>query len=76
MKLIYYEAYLERADAEERERYLKSGGEGDSYFDNCGIISKFFPVAHSRRPECAFTDQPREAEGLLRGLPRLDSNQE
>jgi putative endonuclease len=24
-KLIYYEAYLERADAEGRERYLKSG---------------------------------------------------
>ena len=25
-KLIYYEAYIERADAEGRERYLKSGG--------------------------------------------------
>jgi putative endonuclease len=25
-KLIYYEAYTERADAEGRERYLKSGG--------------------------------------------------
>jgi hypothetical protein len=25
-KLIYYEAYAERADAEGRERYLKSGG--------------------------------------------------
>jgi len=24
-KLIYYEAYIERADAEGRERYLKSG---------------------------------------------------
>ena len=24
-KLIYYEAYVERADAEGRERYLKSG---------------------------------------------------
>ena len=25
-KLIYYEAYIERHDAEGRERYLKSGG--------------------------------------------------
>jgi predicted GIY-YIG superfamily endonuclease len=25
-KLIYYEAYTEREDAEKRERYLKSGG--------------------------------------------------
>jgi putative endonuclease len=25
-KLIYYEAYIERDDAERRERYLKSGG--------------------------------------------------
>lgn len=25
-KLIYYEAYIEPADAEGRERYLKSGG--------------------------------------------------
>jgi putative endonuclease len=28
-KLIYYEAYLERADAIRRERYLKSGAGGD-----------------------------------------------
>jgi putative endonuclease len=31
-KLIYYEAYLQQADAEGRERFLKSGG-GRRFFD-------------------------------------------
>lgn len=26
LKLIYYEAYLDKKDAQEREKYLKSGG--------------------------------------------------
>ena len=30
-KLVYYEAYIERQDAEGRERYLKSGAGGVFY---------------------------------------------
>jgi putative endonuclease len=61
-KLIYYEAYIERGDASGRERYLKSGGGRRFLRAQLRHYLKRFP--------------PREAEGLLRGLPRLDSNQE
>src|SRR5438552_908815 len=60
LMLIYYEAYLERAYADVRERYLKSGGEGDSYFDNCGIISKF---------STSSSDVPRKLSGFTRATP-------
>ncbi len=32
--LIYYEAYIDRQDAEGRERYLKSGSGAGSYGNN------------------------------------------
>src|SRR5205807_6058705 len=38
-KLIYYEAYTEREDAEGREKFLKSGGDGVSCAPNCVTIS-------------------------------------
>jgi putative endonuclease len=63
-KLIYYEAYLDRRDAEGRERYLKSGS-GRRFLER--QLKNYFANTPSKA-------RPGEA-GFTR-LSRLDSNQE
>src|SRR5947209_3080563 len=64
-KLIYYEAYTEREDAEGREKYLKSGAGRRLLRSQLGIICTNSPQARSHVRRKPFT-----------WLPRLDSNQE
>ena len=66
-KLIYYEAYIEREDAKQRERYLKNGSGRRFLRTQLRYYLKRYPT---RLAEC-----PESFRGL-RGLPRLDSNQE
>jgi putative endonuclease len=54
-KLIYYEAYIERADAVGRERYLKSGSGRRSCGRSCDIISKIFRRV---RPKAFYAGYP------------------
>jgi putative endonuclease len=56
-KLIYYEAYLEQADAEGRERFLKSGG-GRRFLDT--QLRHYF-LSHPRHKTiqpCLSTENP------------------
>jgi putative endonuclease len=62
-KLIYYEAYTEQADAEGRERYLKSGS--GRRFLRRQLHHCFKKFSSRVRPKAFYA-----------GLPRLDSNQE
>ena len=72
-KLIYYEAYIDRHDAEGRERYLKSGGGRRFLRQQLRHYSRNFQLDRY----CAVPRvQPRERGSAFTWLPRLDSNQE
>jgi len=70
-KLIYYEAYTEREDAEGRERFLKSGAGGAFCALNCVIFSNDFPRKRLRLTRSIVASgyhrlEPREAKPFTR----------
>ena len=72
LKLIYYEAYIHRHDAEGRERYLKSGGGRRFLRQQWGTTSRNFQLDIARSHGCSHVS----VEDAFTWLPRLDSNQE
>ncbi len=77
-KLIYYEAYTERLDAEGRECYLKSGGGRRFLRNQLRYYLEKFPgrAADFEGCRCRFSKRSHVGRKPFTWLPRLDSNQE
>ena len=73
-KLIYYEAYIDRRDAEGRERFLKSGSGRRFLRQQLRHYFEKFPARQARNS--AREQSHVSAKGAFTWLPRLDSNQE
>ncbi len=69
-KLVYYEAYTEREDAEGREKFLKSGAGRRFLGTQLRHYLKRFPRGPAAPRSCPDlpTNQPREAKPFTRHL--------